>query len=52
MRDAGQLPAAPPDFAERAQALFSAVGTSPEALGAVLDDAERLAAEVCGGLGG
>ncbi|GGW94955.1 hypothetical protein GCM10010297_15850 [Streptomyces malachitofuscus] len=52
VRAAGQLPAAPPDFAERAHALFSVPDTSPEALGAALDDAERLVAEVCGGLAG
>ncbi|WP_329392126.1 nucleotidyltransferase domain-containing protein [Streptomyces sp. NBC_01716] len=46
VRAAGQLAVAPVDFAERAQALFSALGSTPGTLTAALDDAERLATEV------
>ncbi|MFI6085236.1 nucleotidyltransferase domain-containing protein [Streptomyces sp. NPDC051217] len=48
VRAAGRLAVAPADFAERAQALFAAPGSTPDTLGATLDDAERLAAEVTG----
>ncbi|GHF71089.1 hypothetical protein GCM10010218_60530 [Streptomyces mashuensis] len=44
---AGGLAAAPADFAGRAHGLFSGLGTSPDSLAAVLDAADRLAAEVC-----
>ncbi|WP_075018073.1 nucleotidyltransferase domain-containing protein [Actinacidiphila rubida] len=44
---AARLPSAPPDFASRAHALFASAGASPEALGAVLDTADALVAEVC-----
>ncbi|WP_311765279.1 nucleotidyltransferase domain-containing protein [Streptomyces zingiberis] len=44
---AGELPAAPPDFATRAHALFTATGTDPAALATVLDAADRLTTEVC-----
>nr|WP_152883960.1 nucleotidyltransferase domain-containing protein [Streptomyces adustus] len=47
VRAAGELPGAPSDFAGRAHALFSALGTTPETLAAALDDADRLVAEVC-----
>lgn len=47
---AGELPAAPLDFAARAHGLFSVPGTAPDALAAALDAADRLAAEVCGQL--
>ncbi|MFJ5925078.1 DNA polymerase subunit beta [Kitasatospora sp. NPDC092948] len=46
---AGRLACAPPDFERRAQALFAPAGTDPAALGAVLDAAEELAAEVLAG---
>ncbi|SCL23681.1 Nucleotidyltransferase domain-containing protein [Micromonospora pallida] len=47
VRAAGALAVAPVDFAERAHALFAMLGTTPEALAAALDEADRLAAEVC-----
>ncbi|MDT0442187.1 nucleotidyltransferase domain-containing protein [Streptomyces johnsoniae] len=47
VRAAGQLAAGPVHFAERAHALFSALGTTPAALTAALDEADRLTAEVC-----
>ncbi|MFB7333103.1 nucleotidyltransferase domain-containing protein [Streptomyces adustus] len=47
VRAAGELPGAPADFAGRAHALFSALGTTPETLAAALDDADRLVADVC-----
>ncbi|MGW4382215.1 nucleotidyltransferase domain-containing protein [Kitasatospora sp. NPDC004531] len=46
---AGQLPCAPTDFERRAQALFAPGGVDAAALGAVLDAAEALAAEVLAG---
>ena len=46
---AGQLACAPADFGRRAQELFAPGGTGPAALGAVLDAAEELAAEVLAG---
>ncbi|MGX4736069.1 DNA polymerase subunit beta [Kitasatospora griseola] len=46
---AGQLACAPPDFERRAQALFAPGAVDPAALGAVLDAAEALAAEVLAG---
>jgi hypothetical protein len=50
VRAAGELPGAPVDFAERAHQLFAALGTAPDALGAALDAADGLTAEVCGQL--
>ncbi|MFD6551244.1 nucleotidyltransferase domain-containing protein [Streptomyces sp. NPDC058398] len=50
VRAAGELAVAPPEFAGRAQGLFSALGTTPETLAAALDDADSLVAEVCGRL--
>lgn len=50
VRGAGELPAAPVDFTERAHQLFAALGTAPGALGAALDAADGLTAEVCGRL--
>ncbi|WP_322723737.1 nucleotidyltransferase domain-containing protein [Streptomyces spongiae] len=47
---AGELPAAPADFTERAHALFAALGTAPDGLRAALDAADALTAEVCGQL--
>lgn len=47
VRAAGELVVAPADFAERAHTLFSALGTTPATLAAALDDADKLAAEVC-----
>ncbi|WP_309484183.1 nucleotidyltransferase domain-containing protein [Streptomyces himalayensis] len=44
---AGQLAVAPAGFAQRAHALFSALGTTPDTLAAALDDADKLATEVC-----
>ncbi|MEU4684889.1 nucleotidyltransferase domain-containing protein [Streptomyces xinghaiensis] len=44
---AGQLPAAPADFAARAHQLFAVPGTDPDVLSTVLDAADGLAAEVC-----
>ncbi|MFF9127832.1 nucleotidyltransferase domain-containing protein [Streptomyces sp. NPDC014889] len=44
---AGQLPAAPADFAARAHGLFAMPGTTPDVLYTVLDAADGLAAEVC-----
>jgi hypothetical protein len=52
VRAAGELAVAPPEFAGRAQGLFSALGTTPETLAAALDDADSLVAEVCGRLDG
>ncbi|MCP3822775.1 nucleotidyltransferase domain-containing protein [Streptomyces sp. A3M-1-3] len=43
---AGALPSAPADFSARAHALFGTVDTDPITLTAVLDDADRLAADV------
>jgi hypothetical protein len=43
---AGHLPVAPADFSARAHALFRALDTAPDALTAVLDEADRLAADV------
>lgn len=51
VRAAGELPNAPAAFADRAHALFGALGTTPDSLAAVLDDADGLIAEVYGGLG-
>ncbi|MFF7331432.1 nucleotidyltransferase domain-containing protein [Streptomyces sp. NPDC090306] len=48
VRAAGELADAPADFADRAHALFATLGTTPEALTAVLEDADRLVADVCG----
>ncbi|MFJ5643391.1 nucleotidyltransferase domain-containing protein [Streptomyces sp. NPDC093223] len=47
VRDAGELAGAPADFAARAHALFASLGTTPRTLGAALDDAGWLVAEVC-----
>ncbi|MGW6732306.1 nucleotidyltransferase domain-containing protein [Streptomyces sp. NPDC055013] len=47
VRAAGELAVGPTDFAERAHGLFSALGTTPDTLTAAIDDADRLAAEVC-----
>lgn len=47
---AGQLPAAPADFSERAHGLFAMLGMAPDVLSAALDAADGLAAEVCGQL--
>lgn len=47
VRAAGELAVGPADFAERAHELFSALGASPDTLTAALDEADRLAAEVC-----
>ncbi|WP_030208853.1 nucleotidyltransferase domain-containing protein [Streptomyces bikiniensis] len=47
VREADGLPAAPPDFADRAHRLFAAPGTDPASLAAVLDEADALTAEVC-----
>jgi predicted nucleotidyltransferase len=44
---AGRLPAAPPDFAARAHALFAPPAATPRALAAALDAADALVAEVC-----
>ncbi|MFJ9675480.1 nucleotidyltransferase domain-containing protein [Streptomyces sp. NPDC101221] len=52
VRAAAELDGAPADFAGRAHALFSALGTAPDALGAALDDADGLVAEVCGEVAG
>ncbi|MFF5633794.1 nucleotidyltransferase domain-containing protein [Streptomyces sp. NPDC012825] len=52
VREAGGLPCAPPDFADRAQGLFSALGTDPASLAAALDAADALTAEVCEVLAG
>ncbi|SEF50160.1 Nucleotidyltransferase domain-containing protein [Actinacidiphila yanglinensis] len=43
---AGELPDAPPDFAARAHALFAELGSTPQTLGAALDAADALVAEV------
>ncbi|MGV9688687.1 nucleotidyltransferase domain-containing protein [Streptomyces sp. NPDC003444] len=51
VREAGELPSAPPDFAARAQSLLAALGTDPAALATALDAADALTAEVCGALG-
>ncbi|KOX34986.1 MULTISPECIES: nucleotidyltransferase domain-containing protein [unclassified Streptomyces] len=48
VQEAGELPSAPPDFTSRAQSLLSALGTTPAALAAALDEADALTAEVCG----
>ncbi|OKJ02866.1 nucleotidyltransferase domain-containing protein [Kitasatospora sp. CB01950] len=45
---AGQLACAPPEFERLAQAVFAPGSVDPDALGAVLDAAEALAAEVLG----
>nr|WP_030677607.1 nucleotidyltransferase domain-containing protein [Streptomyces cellulosae] len=47
VRAAGELPAAPADFAARAHELFAMRGTTPDVLSTVLDVADGLAAEVC-----
>ncbi|MEU0336744.1 nucleotidyltransferase domain-containing protein [Streptomyces sp. NPDC006193] len=47
VRAAGELAAAPADFARRAHALFSALGAAPATLTAAPDAADRLTAEVC-----
>ncbi|MFE1287199.1 nucleotidyltransferase domain-containing protein [Streptomyces sp. NPDC058751] len=47
VRSAGELAAAPADFAARAHRLFSALGTSPGTLAAALDEADGLVTEVC-----
>ncbi|OAH11612.1 nucleotidyltransferase domain protein [Streptomyces jeddahensis] len=47
VRAAGELAVAPPAFAERAHALFSELGTTPDTLTAALDAAEELTHEVC-----
>lgn len=52
VRAAAELPAAPPDFASRTQALFGGLGGTPEALNATLDAAEQLTTEVCARLKG
>lgn len=52
VRSAGELASAPAGFAERAHALLSALGTTPDTLGAALDEADRLTAEVCARLDG
>ncbi|WP_411073800.1 nucleotidyltransferase domain-containing protein [Streptomyces sp. cmx-4-7] len=52
VREAGGLSCAPPDFADRAQGLFSALGTDPVSLAAALDVADALTAEVCEVLAG
>lgn len=46
VRSAGELPDAPTDFAARAHALFAALGSTPQTLGAALDSADALVAEV------
>ncbi|SDJ46207.1 nucleotidyltransferase domain-containing protein [Nonomuraea jiangxiensis] len=43
---AGRLPSAPPEFAERAQALLAAVGSTPDEIASTVATAERLIAEV------
>ncbi|MFE6458415.1 nucleotidyltransferase domain-containing protein [Streptomyces cinereoruber] len=50
VREAGELPSSPPDFASRSQGLFSALGKDPAGLAAALDEADALTAEVCGAL--
>ena len=52
VRAAAELAVAPDGFARRAHTLFAALGTTPDTLAAALDDADRLAAEVCGELAG
>ncbi|PKT73466.1 DNA polymerase subunit beta [Streptomyces populi] len=52
VRAAGELPGAPADFAGRAHALLSALGTTPKTLAAALDAADKLVAEVCEELAG
>ncbi|MGW7613478.1 nucleotidyltransferase domain-containing protein [Streptomyces sp. NPDC054766] len=47
---AEELPAAPANFSARTQALFGALGTTPDTLAAVLDEADRLVTEVREGL--
>jgi hypothetical protein len=47
---AGALPVAPAGFAARAHGLFAALDADPDALAAALDDADRLVADVLGGL--
>ncbi|MFJ4870901.1 nucleotidyltransferase domain-containing protein [Streptomyces sp. NPDC088757] len=47
VREADGLPSGPPDFADRAHRLFSALGTDPASLAAALDEADALTAEVC-----
>ncbi|MFF9780482.1 nucleotidyltransferase domain-containing protein [Streptomyces sp. NPDC013978] len=47
VRSAGELAVAPADFAGRAHALLSTLGTTPDTLTAALDEADRLASEVC-----
>jgi predicted nucleotidyltransferase len=51
VRAAGELPAAPRDFAVRAHALFGSGGVTPEQLGARLDDTQALADEVAARIG-
>ncbi|MEW2398772.1 nucleotidyltransferase domain-containing protein [Streptomyces sp. NPDC046862] len=50
VQGAGELPAAPENFTERAHQLFATPGTTPDTLGAALDAADGLTAEVCGQL--
>ncbi|MEU4475728.1 nucleotidyltransferase domain-containing protein [Micromonospora sp. NPDC023888] len=45
---AGRLPGAPPDFAQRAQALLGSVGRSPAELSVTLSAARELVTEVVG----
>ncbi|MFI7573311.1 nucleotidyltransferase domain-containing protein [Micromonospora sp. NPDC049497] len=45
---AGRLPGAPPQFADRAQALLGAVGRTPQELAATMAAGRALAAEVLG----
>jgi predicted nucleotidyltransferase len=47
VRSAGELAIAPTEFAGRAHLLFATLGTTPDTLGAALDAADRLVAEVC-----
>ncbi|WP_235030652.1 nucleotidyltransferase domain-containing protein [Nonomuraea solani] len=52
---AARLPSAPEGFGERAGEVLAAVGRTPEEIGATIDAAARLVAEVrtaCGGQGG
>ncbi|MFG2888228.1 nucleotidyltransferase domain-containing protein [Streptomyces sp. NPDC048248] len=44
---AGELPAAPADFAARSHELLGALGMAPDVLSTTLDVADALAAEVC-----
>ncbi|MET9306120.1 nucleotidyltransferase domain-containing protein [Streptomyces cellulosae] len=50
VRSAGALPAAPAGFTARAHTLFGTLDPAPDRLTAVLDDADRLAADVLNAL--